>query len=792
MPVNSDQKHDRKTRPPKADKRLAKKQNRVKHVLYDQGVDISELPTKILCIYNAGLDNGVTKEQILSLVQMCGHITEIVMIPQRPYSFVVFSDMAEAEKCQAVLNGVRISAEDSGAAVNAMLHPVFVNHAPCEQTRFQPLPLGLILREDFVSEDYEAALLATIDFNDVSPGAQKDLKQRRVKHYGYEFLYGVNNVNPHQPLPQGIPKECERLISEALSAGFIAHRPDQLTVNQYSPGQGIPPHVDTPSAFEDGLMSVSLGSQVIMEFQHPDGRHVSVLLPRRSLLVMTGESRYVWSHAITPRKSDIVTSPAGGLTLATRGTRTSLTFRKIIHNQNPPVQINAPGTEKSRNEKKSPVSEQEAAILETTHVHKVYEEIATHFSDTRHTAWPRIAEFIKSLPVGSLLADIGCGNGKYLGLNKQIYEVCSDRSENLASICAGRGHQIFVGDILSVPLRSGIFDVCICIAVIHHLSTQTRRLNAVRELVRLLAPRGQLLLYVWAMEQERGKVKSNYLKVKKRQKAPVGKEKEKGRGRIGMESVSTSCGEVSGKYRLADTIQEGATVPVIDAYGTGTSVSIRSPTQTSLLPSSSPETWVTSFDVNSFAVTSAKDTSSLKADSKPDGSAMLKPADSLPSDSSPSDAALSNCTQPTVNTDTLSSQPSNKVGSRCTAMTITTTTTTTASANIEPDLQTSAETKTVTEDTGPLSNHLSVHVNRTAFKEQDVLVPWQLKNKKANVSEDITQTSEIDSCMTFHRYYHVFRQGELDSLCETLPNIVIKESYYDQGNWCVLLEKLSH
>lgn len=70
-----------------------------------------------------------------------------------------------------------------------------------------------------------------------------------------------------------------------------------------------------------------------MEFQHPDGCHVSVLLPRRSLLVMTGESRYVWSHGITPRKSDIVTSPAGGLTLATRGTRTSLTFRKIIHKQ---------------------------------------------------------------------------------------------------------------------------------------------------------------------------------------------------------------------------------------------------------------------------------------------------------------------------------------------------------------------------------------------------------------------------------------------------------------------------
>ena len=43
-----------------------------------------------------------------------------------------------------------------------------------------------------------------------------------------------------------------------------------------------------------------------MEFSHPDGRTVPVLLPARSVLVMTGDSRYVWSHAIVPRKSDIL------------------------------------------------------------------------------------------------------------------------------------------------------------------------------------------------------------------------------------------------------------------------------------------------------------------------------------------------------------------------------------------------------------------------------------------------------------------------------------------------------
>ena len=54
---------------------------------------------------------------------------------------------------------------------------------------------------------------------------------------------------------------------------------------------------------------------------------------------------------------------------------------------------------------------------------KVYEEIAGHFSDTRHTPWPRVVEFLNSAPNGSLVADVGCGNGKYLCANKNTIKV---------------------------------------------------------------------------------------------------------------------------------------------------------------------------------------------------------------------------------------------------------------------------------------------------------------------------------------------------------------------------------
>ena len=48
-----------------------------------------------------------------------------------------------------------------------------------------------------------------------------------------------------------------------------------------------------------------------------------------------------------------------------------------------------------------------AAQVETEHVHRVYDDIAFHFSHTRYKPWPKIAEFLAALPSGSFVADIG-------------------------------------------------------------------------------------------------------------------------------------------------------------------------------------------------------------------------------------------------------------------------------------------------------------------------------------------------------------------------------------------------
>ncbi|XP_054015157.1 alkylated DNA repair protein alkB homolog 8 isoform X3 [Hylaeus anthracinus] len=67
---------------------------------------------------------------------------------------------------------------------------------------------------------------------------------------------------------------------------------------------------------------------------------------------------------------------------------------------------------------------------------------------------------------------------------------------------------------------------------------------------------------------------------------------------------------------------------------------------------------------------------------------------------------------------------------------------------------------------------LPVHENRTKFVSTDMLVPWKRKGGG-----------------DFLRYYHVFEENELAQLCSEVFAFTIKNTYYDQGNWCVLLQK---
>ena len=53
-------------------------------------------------------------------------------------------------------------------------------------------------------------------------------------------------------------------------------------------------------------------------------------------------------------------------------------------------------------------------------------------------------------------------------------------------------------------------------------------------------------------------------------------------------------------------------------------------------------------------------------------------------------------------------------------------------------------------------------------------------------------SSSGSGSMTHHRYYHVFREGELDFLINKyVENLHIVNSYYDHANWCIVAEKVN-
>lgn len=282
------------------------------------------------------------------------------------------------------------------------------------------LPPGLSVIHDFVSEEEEAKLLSLCDFEDSG-----NMKHRQVKHYGFEFRYDINNVDKDKPLKEGIPKECDFLWGR-LPFDFT---PEQLTVNRYKPGQGIPSHIDTHSAFEDPILSLSLNSDVVMEFKKDET--LCVLLPRRSLAVISGESRYEWTHGIVPRTFDFYHTQDGCCSFK-REIRISFTFRKIRKGEcDCKYQLHCDSHTKTKIE-----SNLLANNLENQHVHDVYEDIAGHFSETRHKPWPNVLNFVEKLEIGAVLVDVGCGNGKYFGHNPQIIEVKAQLTliSNLAPI----------------------------------------------------------------------------------------------------------------------------------------------------------------------------------------------------------------------------------------------------------------------------------------------------------------------------------------------------------------------
>ena len=137
--------------------------------------------------------------------------------------------------------------------------------------------------------------------------------------------------------------------------------------------------------------------------------------------------------------------------------------------------------------------------IEQQYVIDFYNNNAKSFDDTRYAPWPVVKKFMDNLPSGASVCNIGCGNGKNQ-YRKDLYYTSCDNSIEMCKLVP----QAVLCDCTELPFASASFDCVICIAVLHHLADETRRLNALHEIKRVMKPNAKVLISVWGCQPKYG------------------------------------------------------------------------------------------------------------------------------------------------------------------------------------------------------------------------------------------------------------------------------------------------
>ena len=188
-----------------------------------------------------------------------------------------------------------------------------------------PKVKGLRYIEDYISDLEQIELLKSIN----QQTWLADLN-RRVQHYGYKYDYKTRKID-HSMRLGTLPKWTEFITERIFKQKLIKQHPDQIIINEYKAGQGISPHIDCEPCFDGTIISLSLGSSVVMDFKNVDDTdfpaetEFGILLKPKSLLILNDHARYNWTHGIKANKAFNFNNSK-----YSRRTRISLTFRKVI------------------------------------------------------------------------------------------------------------------------------------------------------------------------------------------------------------------------------------------------------------------------------------------------------------------------------------------------------------------------------------------------------------------------------------------------------------------------------
>jgi alkylated DNA repair protein alkB family protein 8 len=181
------------------------------------------------------------------------------------------------------------------------------------------IPQGLSFSADMITPAEESEIIRWLDAREWVRVNPSNPSSRRVQQYGHAYVYATKGVSAGVPMEGPILALAQRIEAAGLM------KPVQCIVNEYFQTQGISAHSDSKN-FGPIIIGISISADGVMTFKRGEERF-ELFLPHRSMMMMTGESRYTWTHEISSNKSYTV---AGHRIMKPDDyRRISLTFREL-------------------------------------------------------------------------------------------------------------------------------------------------------------------------------------------------------------------------------------------------------------------------------------------------------------------------------------------------------------------------------------------------------------------------------------------------------------------------------
>jgi len=156
--------------------------------------------------------------------------------------------------------------------------------------------------------------------------------------------------------------------------------------------------------------------------------------------------------------------------------------------------------------------------IEEKFVIEAFDEIAEGYQHWRSRPWSRIKNLALRVFRRDPILDAGCGNGRHsifllengrevVALDISISMLKKYRNAAKRRLLTSRLNPV-QGSVVLMPFRANAFNGILCIAVLHNIPGSLRRLEALREIKRLLKPNAVAILTVWSLLQPRMMLKA--------------------------------------------------------------------------------------------------------------------------------------------------------------------------------------------------------------------------------------------------------------------------------------------